>query len=43
VLQKPDFEWAMQELFAEGEIINESYGRKDDLRFRIIRRQPEEE
>lgn len=41
--QKADFEWAMQALFAEGEITNEPYGRKGDLRFRIARRQQREE
>ena len=41
--QKPDFEWAMQALFAVGEITNEPYGRKGDLRFRIARRQQREE
>jgi RecA-family ATPase len=41
--QKADFEWAMQALFAEGEITSEPYGRKGDLRFRIVRRQQQEE
>ncbi len=34
---KNDFERAMQALFAAGEITNEPYGRKSDLRFRIVR------
>ena len=32
----------MQALFAAGEITNEPYGRKGDLRFRIARRQQED-
>jgi len=41
--RKADFARAMQALFAAGEIINEPYGRKGDLRFRIARRQQQEE
>jgi hypothetical protein len=33
----------MQAMFTAGEIINEPYGRKGDLRFRIARRQQQEE
>jgi RecA-family ATPase len=40
--QKADFAWALQALFAAGEIINEPYGRKGDERFRIARRPQED-
>jgi hypothetical protein len=35
---KVDFEHAMQALFASGEIANEDYGRKSDMRSRIVNR-----
>jgi RecA-family ATPase len=35
--KKPDFEYAMQTLFAAGEIKNQPYGRKGDQRSRIVR------
>jgi RecA-family ATPase len=36
-----DFEHAMQRLFANGTISNEPYGRKNDERYRIVRRRIE--
>jgi RecA-family ATPase len=39
---KPDFEHAMQALFASQQITNEDYGRKSDKRFRIVNRDRKE-